>query len=298
MVRGPSGTGLSVGYFPEIQSFDTTNVTQIIGYDQLHVNSWLAWLDASELVNSEVQDKLTGIPSLFGGNFQAVSVAQKSYGYIAGSLDFTPELITALDFVDSSIGKVVAGLKAKGIFDDTLIIVASKHGQAPIDPKLYGKIDQALLPPAIVVPVDFITTDDVALVFLSDSRDTDAAVNNLNGKRNALKISDIISGERLIYEGFGDPATDPAVPNIIIVPQMGIIYTTSTAKIAEHGGLSIDDRQVACFASASNLQKTVFDHQVQTQSFAPTILQALGLNPAALKGAAAEHVGVIDGFKR
>jgi hypothetical protein len=32
-VRGPSGEGLSVGYFPEIQSFDTTNVTQIIGYD-------------------------------------------------------------------------------------------------------------------------------------------------------------------------------------------------------------------------------------------------------------------------
>lgn len=296
LVRGPSGKGLSVGYFPEIQSFDITNVTQIIGYDQLHVDSWLAWVNATELVNSEVQEKLTGIPTLFGGNFQAVSVAQKSYGYVAGSLDFTPELVRAFTFVDDSIGQVVAALKAKRVFDETLIVIASKHGQAPIDPTLYGKISQHIFQTDVGVPVDFITTDDVALIYLTDQRDTDKAVDILNGLRQTLKIEDIISGERLIYEGYGDPTKDPAVPDIIVAPEKGIIYTTSTSKIAEHGGLSDDDRKVACIASATNLKKTVFDHQVHTNQFAPTILQALGLDPKALKGAVAEGTRIIDGF--
>jgi predicted AlkP superfamily pyrophosphatase or phosphodiesterase len=86
------------------------------------------------------------------------------------------------------------------------------------------------------------------------------------------------------------------VPDIIVQPHAGIIYTTSTAKIAKHGGLSDDDCQVACFASATNLQKTVFDHQVHTNQFAPTILQALGLDPNALKGVVTENAKVIDGF--
>ena len=247
LVRGPSGKGLSVGYFPEIQSFDTTNVSQIITYDTLHVNTWLAWIAGTELVNSEIQEPLTGIPTLFGGNFQAVSVAQKTYGYVAGSLAFTPELTTAFEFVDASIGKVVAALKAKGVFDETLITVASKHGQAPIDPTLYGKVSQHVFQSdlAAVVPVDFITTDDIALIYLSDSRDTDKAVDYLNTVRNTLKIEDIISGERLTYLGYGDPTKDPAVPDIIVRPELGIIYTTSTSKIAEHGGLSADDRKVS-----------------------------------------------------
>jgi hypothetical protein len=94
----------------------------------------------------------------------------------------------------------------------------------------------------------------------------------------------------------GDPKADPAVPDIIVRPQTGIIYTTRTAKIVGHGGLSDDDRKVACFASVTNLQKTVFDHQVHTTQFAPTILQALGLDPNALKDVVARNTKVIDGF--
>ena len=296
MVRGPSGKGLSVGYFPEIQSYDTTNVTQIIEYDTYHVNAWLDWIAGTTPANSEVQDKLTGVPTLFGGNFQAVSVAQKSFGYFAGSLAFTPELVTAFQFVDDSIGKVVSALKAKGIFDDTLIMIASKHGQAPIDPTKYGKISQNIFQTDVGVSVDFITTDDIALIYLTDQSDLDKAVDNLNGLRNTLKISDIISGDRLTYLGYGDPNTDPAVPDIIVAPEVGIIYTTSTSKIAEHGGISDDDRKVACFASATNIQRMVYDHEVHTQQFAPTILQALGLNPNALQGAVAENTQILDGF--
>jgi hypothetical protein len=184
MIRGPSGKGLSVGYFPEIQSFDTTNVTQIIGYDTYHVNAFLNWIAGTTPANSEIQNVLTGTPNLFEGNSQAVSVAQKTYGYVGGSLAFTPQLTTALDFVDIFIRKAVTALKAKGIFDDTLVVVASKHGQSPIDPTNYGKISQHLIPGYVGVPVDFIGTDDVAPIFLKDQCNLDAAVDNFNENRD------------------------------------------------------------------------------------------------------------------
>ncbi len=85
-------------------------------------------------------------------------------------------------------------------------------------------------------------SDDIALIFLEDQKDVTTAVNNLNGDRSNLEIQDIISRERLTYLGYGDPTKDPAVPDIIVRPDLGVIYTTSSAKIAEHGGLSDDDR--------------------------------------------------------
>ena len=70
---------------------------------------------------------------------------------------FTPDLLKAIDFVDSSLGKVVNKLKSKGIYEDTLIIVASKHGQAPIDPTKYEKIPPKAVTNATKVEVAFQT---------------------------------------------------------------------------------------------------------------------------------------------
>lgn len=60
--------GLSTGYFPEIAAVPVT-VNATIGYDTLHVNAYLSWIDAKVPVNST--GSLKGIPALFGGNFQA-----------------------------------------------------------------------------------------------------------------------------------------------------------------------------------------------------------------------------------
>lgn len=68
LVRGPSGQGLSEGYFPEIASVPTT-VDGTIGYDKLHVDAFLKWLDGASPENAE--GSLKGIPTLFGGNFQS-----------------------------------------------------------------------------------------------------------------------------------------------------------------------------------------------------------------------------------
>jgi len=134
------------------------------------------------------------------------------------------------------------------------------------------------------------------LIFLKNHGDTETAVKNLEDARDALKIYDIIYGRRLIEDGFGDPLHNPAVPDIIVVPIKGIIYTTSTAKIAEHGGLSDDDRHVACFVSNPKLKKTQYTNPVSTTQVAPTILRALGLNERELQGVQIENTPVLPGF--
>ena len=61
-----------------------------------------------------------------------------------------------------------------------------------------------------------------------------------------------------------------------------MIYTTGT-KLAEHGGFSNDDRNVALVVSAPGIQAKLVQDVVETRQIAPTILRALGLDPSELQ---------------
>jgi predicted AlkP superfamily pyrophosphatase or phosphodiesterase len=50
------------------------------------------------------------------------------------------KLLTEIEFVDRSIGKMVGELKAQGLYESTLIIITAKHGQSPIDPNRFFPI--------------------------------------------------------------------------------------------------------------------------------------------------------------
>lgn len=211
---------------------------------------------------------------------------------------FTPILLQAIDSIDANIGAVVNKLKTKGFYNDTLIIVAAKHGNAPINPAIYGKVDPTEIVNATDVPVQWATSDDIALIFLNETSDTSKAVANLNANRSAGAILNIYAGQQLVTDEFADEAapTDPAVPDIIVQPDLGIIYTTSTKKIAEHGGLSSDDRNTALFVSSPRLAKKRFTQRLNTTQIAPTIVQALGFNASELQAVVAEGGIALPGF--
>ena len=87
-----------------------------------------------------------------------MNVAHKTYGYQnATSFPFSAPILEAIDFVDASLGAVVNKLKSKGLYNDTLVIVASKHGNAPINPALFGKVDPAQITNATGVSVEWQT---------------------------------------------------------------------------------------------------------------------------------------------
>jgi len=60
-------------------------------------------------------------------------------------------------------------------------------------------------------------------------------------------------------------------------------YTGGVKKIAEHGGATPEDRDVALVVSGAGVRHHVESSQVQTTQIAPTILHLLGLNPNALQ---------------
>jgi len=86
------------------------------------------------------------------------------------------------------------------------------------------------------------------------------------------------------------------VPDIIVAPTVGTIYTTSKAKIAEHGGISADDRNIACFLSSPKLSKKVVTTRVDTKQIAPVIMKAFGLDPSKLQGVVAEGTKPLEGW--
>ena len=97
--------------------------------------------------------------------------------------------------------------------------------------------------------------------------------------------------------GFGAPINNPFVPDIIVQPDLGIIYTTSKKKVEEHGGLSADDRNVACFVSSPRLGNArKFTQRVSTTQVAPLILEALGIDSGELEGVRAEGTKILPGF--
>ena len=91
------------------------------------------------------------------------------------------------------------------------------------------------------------------------------------------------------------PAADPRTPDIIVTPNIGVTYSGSTAKLAEHGGFSHDDTNVMILLSNPNFQPRTITSPVETMQVAPTILKALGLEPNLLQAVRQEHTSVLPG---
>ena len=96
----------------------------------------------------------------------------------------------------------------------------------------------------------------------------------------------------------GLPASggDPRTPDIIVQPNVGVVYTGSTAKQAEHGGFAHDDTNVMMVVSNPSLRAKTVTAFVETTQVAPTILAVLGLDPNSLSAVRREGTPVLPGL--
>ena len=141
----------------------------------------------------------------------------------------------------------------------------------------------------------FVQDDDIALIWLQDQRQTSAVAAYLNTNANALFIDEVMAGSELKLK-FNNPASDSRTPDIIVQPIYGTIYTGSKKKNAEHGGFSFGDTNVGLIVSNPELHAGVVKTPVATSQVAPTILEALGLNPQTLKSVKVEKTDVLPGL--
>ena len=247
-----------------------------------------------------------GTPALFGMNFQSLNVTEKrsSGGYLDPEADPGPKLRAAIGFVDRSIGRIVAALRSRDIAGSTLLIVSAKSGNAPIDRRRTKIVsDRAVLTPALdrLGPADrFHVADDILLEWLTPAYRTrvPAVIRSLISQQAAgtdLGVGKFYSGAELDAL-FGNPATDARAPDFILSPRLGVIYANHPGKIAEHGGMHQDDRHVALLLSNPRLRAKTFIGAVRTTQIAPTILEALGLDPRALKAVRIEGTRALPGL--
>ncbi|MBV9677970.1 MAG: alkaline phosphatase family protein [Acidobacteriaceae bacterium] len=322
--NGPSGHGVNDFYSPEINSIVvplpgvagcesipdsgadlsawTNSFANIRCYDTIKVNALL------NEINGKTHDGSSSapVPNVFGMNFQAVSVGQKlvENGVAGGYLDSTgtpsANLLQEIQFVDSSIGKFVNQLKQNGLYESTMIVITAKHGQSPIDPKKVLRIpadDHSLKSPADLLgdSVAQASEDDVSLIWLKDQSQTASAVATLEDNQALIGSGEIFSGRSLELL-FNNPAVDPRTPDIIVQSNVGVIYTGGKKKIAEHGGFSHDDLNVMLLVSNVRFAPATITIPVQTTQVAPTILQALGINPVRLQAVQQEKTQVLPGI--
>lgn len=336
LVNGPSGKGVDDLYTPEItdnNGFD--NTVSVVCTAQ---NDWLKVQGVLNEIRGFTHDGKTkvGVPRVFGMNFQAVSVGQKLLkdnkvsdptlacptdtdpsingqpgGYTDGAGTPTSVLSYGLKKTDDALWAMIKALKQEGIYESTLFVVTSKHGQSPINPVKTNKpghfADLVFAldnnnPYGIIInnagnncasgPCGFVMDDDIALIWLPDQTQTAGVAAYLNANANALFIDEVLSGSELKLK-FNNPLKDPATPDIIVQPIYGTIYTTSSKKNAEHGGFSFGDTNVGLIVSNPEIHSRTVKSPVATSQVAPSILKALGIDPDELQAVRKEGTQVL-----
>lgn len=163
-----------------------------------------------------------------------------------------------------------------------MIILASKHGQSPIDPATFQPLDDD---PYTKTPgYAFHIADDAALIWLKPqdrTKNLAAAQDYLEKSSKAEGIAQIQTPNALAL-AYQDPATDSRTPDFIATVNPGVVYT-SGSKIAEHGGANANDRNVALLISSPSIEPRSVPALVQTAQVAPTILRALGYDASELQ---------------
>jgi hypothetical protein len=81
-----------------------------------------------------------------------------------------------------------------------------------------------------------------------------------------------------------------------VEPNVGVIYTGSSKKQAEHGGFAHDDTNVMLLVSNPHFNSSTITTFVETTQVAPTILKILGLDPNALDAVQKEGTQVLPGL--
>lgn len=288
----------------------TNSFQNIQCYDQLKVNAILHEIDGRNHLGTVT----TTTPTVFGMNFQAVSVGQKLIesgtrgGYLDAAGTPTASLLTEIEFVDDAIGQMIDHLKDRALWESTLIVITAKHGQSPIDPNLYfpipGKTNNGTSPATLLqnlLPFSESpanangigpTEDDVSLLWLKSSADTTSAVSTLESNLKTAGIGQIYYGPSLALN-YNWPMADPRTPDIIVTPNVGVTYTGGSKKLAEHGGFAHDDTNVMLLLSNPAFRPHSVSTSVGTNQVAPTILRALGLDPRQLDGVRLEGTSVL-----
>ncbi|TPG09785.1 alkaline phosphatase family protein [Rhodanobacter glycinis] len=302
ILDGPDGHGIDDLYTPEIggdyegstaapHDHITGSIQRTERYDSLKADALLNQIDGW----THDHAGRAPVPTLFGMNMQAVNVAQKLAGYADARGAPTHGLTDALAHCDTLLGRMRQALQQHGLLDSTLFVVTAKHGNAPIDQRLLRHVEKKALAQTVVAAAPHglaqLTADQGALVWLHDRAEAARVAAALRAAPASLGIRKVIAGAD-VARYFGAGGNDPRTPDLVVMPQPGVIYgKPDDRKLAEHGGFDDDDTHVALLLSNPQLPRRgqSLTMPVSTTQLAPTMLAALGLSAQRLQSVRTLH---------
>lgn len=235
-----------------------------------------------------------GGPSLYSANFQAITWAQQNTGYLDAYGTPNTTLESAFQTADERLGTFISELKNAGKLESTLLLVGSKQGQGPVNPKNILVYDPSLVTDAVGVPVAFFNAEDGGIMYLQNPSDAEIAKRNLLANAT-LGISWILAGDEVQAAGFGSPTLDPRVPDLIIGVNDTVLYNVGF-EFMDHGGFLPQDLNVPLIAYNPALKPENITEIVYNRQIASTLLQALGLPLNQLQGYMAGEAPLLPGL--
>jgi hypothetical protein len=297
-IRDPLGVSAWNSSFDNIQCYDAIKVYALL----------------NQIAGKTHSGAPAVVPAVFGMNFQSVYVGESvseagvaNGGYKNAAALPSAELLKEVEYVDTAIGEIVSALQAAGIYNNTLVIITAKHGDSPIDPTRYVA-DGANTPATLLgdlIPYSEsplnptgigATEDDVSVLWLKKGVSVTTAVKILENNAAAIGMGEIYYGPSLWLNynvGGLEPGEDPRTPDIIVTPNVGVTYSGSTAMIGDHGGFAHDDTNVILLVANPAFTAQTVSAIATTRQVAPTIVQALGLDPTTLDAVKAEGTPVL-----
>jgi len=309
----------------------TTGFDSIKCYDQLKVNAVVNWINGKTHLGGSkapvpaifgMNFQAVSVGEKLISPKSATRTDANSGGYEDAQGTPRPKMLAEIEFVDAAIGQMIDALRRKGLLDSTAIIITAKHGQSPIDPSRFfpipGNSGTNGTPPSGVIapllPAVYsdpnnglgIAEDDISQLWLTDANRTADAVTMLENSGASIGLGQIYYGSSLAAI-FGTPGVpehpgpccrireggDPRTPDIVVIPNVGAVYTGNLKKQSEHGGFAWDDTNVMMLVSNPHLRAKTSHAFVETPQVAPTILQLLGLDPNDLDAVRAEGTAVL-----
>jgi hypothetical protein len=332
----PAGASFDCGTLVPNGGDWTTGFDAIKCYDQLKVNAVVNWIHGEPHLGGTPGSKpvpaifgmnfqAVSVGQKLISPASATRTDANSGGYEDAAGNPRPIMLGEIEFVDAAIGQMVEALQHTGLLDSTAIIITAKHGQSPIDPNRFFPIPGnsgtngtppsgiigSLLPAVYSDPNNGLglAEDDISQIWLANSNRTGDAVTALESAGTAVGLGQIYYGASLttLFNAPGVPehpgpccklreGGDPRTPDIVVIPNVGVVYTGGLKKQSEHGGFAWDDTNVMMLVSNPGLEPRTLDTFVETTQVAPTILQLLGLNPHDLDAVRAEGTPVLPGL--
>jgi predicted AlkP superfamily pyrophosphatase or phosphodiesterase len=294
LYNGPSGTGVDDLFTPEAAPFKNS-IAQTQADDEVKVQAILHQIDGFDHTGTVN----VGVPTIFGMNFQNPNIGQKVAGFTDANGDLSAGLAAAYDYVDGALERMVNELRAQNLLNSTMVIITAKHANSSVDPALRHAIGAGIYPTLIesVRPglTAQVTTDTIAVIWLTDHSRTADVVATLQANASLIGAETIYSGADFDTL-FGGSLKSSAnrQPDIIVEPKLGVIYTGGSKKV-EHGGFHEDDISVPIMISQPGIDAHVVAAPVETKQIAPTILKALGINPRELQAVVLEKTRSLPG---